>query len=198
MANVQDEIERVEEVLRQLKNKYDQFFAGIRKMPPTTERRKLDATIHEMGKENYRDNAKRFRFNTVLSRYNQYREMWSRKMREREEGPIEFKRRQVALNQPLPEKDETSAPLSRVTSAGADTYVKVQGGNGDGIEQILQRVRAEHEKLGKGANVNIEQLRQMVQKQAEQIRTKYNVVNVAFRVETVDGKVKLKAKPIQD
>jgi hypothetical protein len=197
MANTQDEIDRVEETLRQLKNKYDQFFASIRKMPPTTERHKLDAIIHEMGKENYRDNAKRFRFNTVLSRYNQYREMWSRKMRVREEGPIEFKRRQAALQEPLPEK-ESPAPPARVTSAGADSYVKVQGGNGDGIEQILERVRAEQEKLGKGASVNIEQLRQMVQKQAEQIRAKYNVVDVAFRVETVDGKVKLKAKPIQD
>jgi hypothetical protein len=38
----------------------------------------------------------------------------------------------------------------------------------------------------------------MVQKQAETVREKYHVNHVAFRVETVDGKVKLKAKPLQD
>ena len=38
----------------------------------------------------------------------------------------------------------------------------------------------------------------MVQKQSDMVREKYNVNTVAFRVETVDGKVKLKAKPLQD
>ena len=38
----------------------------------------------------------------------------------------------------------------------------------------------------------------MVQKQTEMVRERYKVDSVAFRVETVDGKVKLKAKPIQE
>ena len=44
----------------------------------------------------------------------------------------------------------------------------------------------------------LEQLAVMVQKQTEIVRDKYHVHTVAFRVETVDGKVKLKAKPLQD
>ncbi|MGZ4810549.1 MAG: MXAN_5187 C-terminal domain-containing protein [Thermoanaerobaculia bacterium] len=46
--------------------------------------------------------------------------------------------------------------------------------------------------------MSLEQLSQMVEKQSEVVRTKYNVNAVAFRVETVDGKVKLKAKPLQE
>jgi hypothetical protein len=38
----------------------------------------------------------------------------------------------------------------------------------------------------------------MVQKQSEIVRSKYRVNTVAFRVETIDGKVKLKAKPLQE
>ena len=52
--------------------------------------------------------------------------------------------------------------------------------------------------MGKINNVSVEQLAAMVQKQTELVRSKYNVNTVAFRVETVDGKVKLKAKPLQD
>jgi hypothetical protein len=44
----------------------------------------------------------------------------------------------------------------------------------------------------------MEQLAVMVQKQSETLREKYHVNSVAFRVETIDGKVKLKAKPLQD
>ena len=41
-----------------------------------------------------------------------------------------------------------------------------------------------------------DQLRQMVEKQSELVRSKYHVDVVGFRVDVVDGKVKLKAKPI--
>jgi len=38
----------------------------------------------------------------------------------------------------------------------------------------------------------------MVEKQSETVRERYNVDVVGFRVDVVDGKVKLKAKPIQE
>ena len=52
--------------------------------------------------------------------------------------------------------------------------------------------------MGKLPPITMEQLGQMVQKQSEVVRSKYHVNSVAFRVETVDGKVKLKAKPLQE
>jgi hypothetical protein len=197
---VDEDIDRLEDLLRQLKSKYDQFFSGTRKLPPQTERRALDNFVQDLSKDTIRDNAKRFRFNTLLSRYNQYREMWGRKMREREEGPLEYRRRVAAYSERPPEPAADNPPgQPRVTPPEADPYVRVaSAGNGADIEQLLERIRAEHAKLGKPAGMNLEQLRAIVQKQAAAIREKFNVVSVAFRVETVDGKVKLKAKPIQD
>ncbi|HSP17428.1 MAG TPA: MXAN_5187 C-terminal domain-containing protein [Thermoanaerobaculia bacterium] len=194
-----DELERLEEMIRVVKNKYDQFFAGIQKMPPMTERRGVDVFIHELNKQKMRDNAKRFRFNQLTSRYNQYREMWGRKMREREEGPLEFKRRQAALEAPLDEPPRSpSSAGPRVTSGASDAYVRVAAGtNGDAVRQLFEQIEKENSKLGKANNVTFEQLSAMVEKQSEMVRTRYNVNAVAFRVETVDGKVKLKAKPVQ-
>ncbi len=102
MIKQDDELDKLEEDIRKLKNKYDQFFAGIIKVPPSFERHQVEAYIHELNKQKMRDNARRFRFNTILSRYNQFREMWARKMREREEGPLDFRRRQAALSAPPP------------------------------------------------------------------------------------------------
>src|SRR6266550_3200244 len=92
-----DPLEKLEEDIRRLKNRYDQFFAGIQKAPPIQERRNIDVFIHDLSKQKVRDNTRRFRFNTLLTRYNQLRENWGRRMREREEGPLEFKRRQAAM-----------------------------------------------------------------------------------------------------
>jgi hypothetical protein len=198
-----DELDGFEESIRKLKNKYDQFFMGIQKVPPMQDRRNLENYIHELAKKKIRDNGRRFRYNQLLTRYNQLREMWARKMREREEGPMEFKRRQAALSAeparpaPPPEEPERRAP--RVTSAKGDPYVKLAPGtDAQEIERLYHDVEKEHLKLGRMPTITFDQLRSMVQKQSEVVRARYHVETVAFRVHVVDGKVKLKAKPIQE
>jgi hypothetical protein len=196
-----DPLEKLEEDIRRLKNRYDQFFSGIQKMPPLQERRNIDVFIHELSKEKIRDNSRRFRLNQLLSRYNQMREMWGRRMREREEGPLEFKRRQAAMSD---EPEVAAAPRPkpeppRVTSGKPDPYVRVTTkSNGEEVRKLYEQIEREHFKLGKLPPVTFDQLTQMVQKQTEIVRSKYQVKTVAFRVETIDGKVKLKAKPLQE
>lgn len=198
MIKQDDELDKLEEDIRRLKNKYDQFFTGIIKVPPSFERHQVESYVHEISKQKMRDNTRRFRFNTILSRFNQYREMWGRKMREREEGPLDFRRRQAAMAAPPPPPPPPN-PAARVTSEGADPYVKMTpGGNGEEIRRLYDEIEREHTKLGKPPNLTLEQLTKMIQQQSDLVRAKYKVKTVAFRVETVDGKVKLKAKPLQD
>ena len=108
MIKQDDELDKLEEDIRRLKNKYDQFFTGITKVPPSFERHQVEAFIHELNKQKMRDNTRRFRFNTILSRFNQFREMWGRKMREREEGPLDYRRRQAAMSAPHPSPPRTT------------------------------------------------------------------------------------------
>ena len=194
------ELDKLEEDIRKLKVKYEMFFMGSMKMPPQHERRLVEVYIHELGKQKMRENARRFRYNQLLSRYNQFREMWARKMREREEGPLDFRRRKAALDAPPSEAPPpTAARAPRVTSGKADSYVKLAAGsNGEAIRDLYNQIEKEHQKLGKAPNVTFEQLRSMVEKQSETVRERYNVDVVGFRVDVVDGKVKLKAKPIQE
>ena len=198
MIKQDTELDKLEEDIRKLKNKYDQFFAGFQRVPPTQERRNVETSIYEIGKIKMRDNTRRFRYNQLLSRYNQYRELWGRKMREREEGPMDFKRRSAALAAPMEKPAPPPATeRSRVTSESADPYVKMSAGsNGDEVRQLYNEIARENQKLGKSAGITIEQLQSMVQKQSDVVRQKYSVDVVAFRVDVVDGKVKLKAKPV--
>ena len=198
MIKQDDELDKLEEDIRILKNKYDQFFAGIIKVPPSFERHGVERYIHELNKQKIRDNSRRFRLSTLVSRYNQYREMWARRMREREEGPLDFRRRQALLEAPEP-APAAEPPRRPVTSAPPDPYVRMTpGANGEQIRQLHAEIERANAAMGKSNNVSVEQLAAMVQKQTDLVRSKYNVNTVAFRVETVDGKVKLKAKPLQD
>ena len=178
----------------------EEFFAGIQRVPPSQERRNVETSIYEIGKIKMRDNTRRFRYNQLLSRYNQYRELWGRRMREREEGPLDFKRRSAALaavgaEPPRPSRDSQTP---RVTSAASDPYVKMTAGaNGEEVRRLYDEIERENQKLGKPAGITMDQLQAMVQKQSDVVRQKYSVDVVAFRVDVVDGKVKLKAKPVQ-
>jgi hypothetical protein len=199
MIKQDEELDKLEEDIRKLKNKYDQFFTGITRMPPTHERHMIEVFIFELGKQKIRENARRFRYNQLLSRYNQYREMWARKMREREEGPLDFRRRRAALSEPA--RATAAPPHSRpaVTSAAADPYVRVTpGSNGEELRRLYGEIEKEHLKLGRMPTITYEQLSAMVKKQSDMMRERYHVDAVAFRVDVVDGKVKLKAKPIQE
>src|SRR5438067_2005187 len=146
MINQDEELDKLEEDIRKLKNKYDQFFMGIMRTPPTFERHNLEVFIYEMGKQKMRENARRFRYNQLLSRYNQYREMWARKVREREEGPLDFRRRLAALAEPAPTATPAS-PRSRppVTSGQVDPYVRVTpGSNGEELRKLYGEIEKEH------------------------------------------------------
>lgn len=201
MIKQDDELDKLEEDIRVVKNKYDQFFAGIQKVPPMQERRNIEVFIHELGKQKMRDNTRRFRFNQLLTRFNQYREMWARKMREREEGPLDFRRRRDALAEPAapPPVPQPRAATHPVTSPAPEPYVRMAAGtNGEEVKRLYEDIEREHLKLGKLPTITFDQLRQMVQKQSEMVRDRYHVNVVGFRVDVVDGKVKLKAKPIQE
>jgi len=199
-----EDISRFEEALRRLKIQYDIFFLGVRKLPPTEDRKRLDEFLRELtGKSRPRDNAMRFRLTTIVSRYNQFQELWNRQMREREEGPTDFRRRASALqsgNNGGP-REAVPAPTNggRVTSATPDPYVRVtRSAEGDALKTIHSQILEASKALGKSSALSLEQVAAMVQKQAQDLRDRFKVETIAFRVETVEGKVKLKARPVQE
>lgn len=197
MKYERDPLELLEESLNRLKAQYDLFFMGARKLPPMEDRRRLDARIHEMAKEKFRENGRRFRFNTIVSRYNQLKELWTRRMREREEGPTDYRRRAAALAaEPAP----PPPPELRETSRSPGSYVKVSG-NGhdtDAIRELYDRVVEANRALGVDTRMSMEQLTAVVSQQAQAIRDRYQAPAIAFRIDTSEGKVKLRAKPVNE
>jgi len=155
--------------------------------------------VHEMSRVRLRDIASRFRFNTLLGRYNQYRELWSRRAREREEGPTDFRRRSAALAAPAAEPESKQLEQRGVTSGRPDTYVRVtESLDTEALRELHAEITRAQNALGKGNAPTLEQLSSMVTRQIESLRARHGVATVDFRVETLDGKVKLKAKPIRD
>lgn len=194
----QDTLDLFDESLRKLKIQYDLFFSGVRKLPPSEERKRLNALVHELAKTRMRDNGTRFRFNTLLGKFNQFQELWGRKMREREEGPMDYRRRLAALTaEPAPAPHREPPPRETVTAGPDDSYVRVTGSTTeDAAKRLYEQIAQAQKTLGK-AGMSLGQIEQIVRSQSETLRSRYAVDEIGFRVEIVDGKVKLKAKPFQ-
>lgn len=196
----QEMISELEERLRRLKAHYDLFFAGIRPLPPTEDHKRFERTIREMSKGRMRDNAARFRFNNVVNKYTLYHEMWNRQMREREEGPLDYRRREAAMRlagKTVRHKAAAEMPPAPVTTESVNSYVRVTS-SGDDAEILALHARISAARKSVGASeLSLAQVSAMIDRQLDTIRSRYGAEAVDIRVEVVDGKVKLKAKPIQ-
>src|SRR6266568_3696492 len=78
--------EAFERSIRQIQIEWDKFFSGIEKKPPNDSKTRLEALIRRHANAEIRNNTERFRYQTLTARYNTLNELWSKKLRLREEG----------------------------------------------------------------------------------------------------------------
>ncbi|HEY2748082.1 MAG TPA: hypothetical protein VGL86_25840, partial [Polyangia bacterium] len=81
------------EVLKELENKverlkvlYEQYFMGIEKIEPQVARKEVTRTMLTLQQQYIRNTAMRFKFNTMLQKWQIYVTYWNRVLREIENG----------------------------------------------------------------------------------------------------------------
>lgn len=72
--------------LSRVKHLYEQWFQGIERIEPQIPRKQFDRTLHVLRKEQPRNTAMRFRFQTLIQRYTTLQTYWRRIARQIEEG----------------------------------------------------------------------------------------------------------------
>lgn len=80
----------IEERLDRVRALYEQYFCGIEKVEPQVPRKDLERRIFVLRKEQIRNTAMRFKFQTLVQRYNTLSQHWGRILRDIEAGT--FKR----------------------------------------------------------------------------------------------------------
>jgi len=83
---VDDQLTRLEDDIRRLKIEFDMFFNGASKKAPYDTKGRVDTTIKRIADDRTLTYAQRYRFNSLGSRYNCFRDLWRRTLQGREEG----------------------------------------------------------------------------------------------------------------
>jgi hypothetical protein len=195
---INDDLDILERQFRQLQIEWEKFFGGVEKKPPTDLRARVEALIKKYAYAEIRNNGERFRYQTLSSRYATFNELWNKRMRAIEEGrPMGIHgiyERRVAP----PPVYAPAAPAARPPGSGSgEVRVKDPGGDADAVRSLFDRFLEARKAAGEAAPVKFESFQKIISQQAARILSEKGAQAVDFRLETKDGKVSLKAKPVK-
>jgi len=167
----------LEHDLDRLKIDFDRYFNGALEIPPEDDRTAIRDAIRNLHAANTSSHADVFRLSSLEARFNSVSELANRRLRDLETGPR--KRVASSAEPPLPSArvgvalDENPAPEAAET-----------------LFNELYRMAERDPKT------DLETFRQYLASQVTRIRERTGCDKVEFRVASVDGKMKLKARPL--
>jgi hypothetical protein len=201
MATIDEDLGHLEKDIRQLKIEYDAFFGGGRKRPPTEIEWRCDLLLKRYsergGDMKY---GQRFRFNNLAQTYAKYKDIFRKRLAQREEGKIQrhfgaaAKAIEAERTKALP-VPTTGAPVAGTSDAQAFRVVCSEPEKEtEKVDQLYsaflqakQNAGEETSKLSKAG------FKEFVRKKTKDLQEKKNCRDVEYVVEVVDGQVKLKA-----
>ena len=81
ITEIDQQLSRLEDDIRKLKIDFDIYFNGSAKRPPLESRARLEAYIKRVSDNRSLTYAQRYYFNTLVSRFTSYRELWRRTLK---------------------------------------------------------------------------------------------------------------------
>jgi hypothetical protein len=81
VADMDQQLSRMEDDIRKLKIEFDIYFNGTTRRPPLEGRARLESFIKRIADNRNLTYAQRYYFNTLVSRFTAYRELWRRTLK---------------------------------------------------------------------------------------------------------------------
>ena len=180
---------QLEAEIRRLEAEFHMFFAGRLPRPPWETRARVAALVKKYDNSFIRNTADRFRFESLQNRHSKFLELWERQMTNRELGrPMVGGARAQAPPARSDPKD-ASEPGTTVVKFGTNSDPDAEGRR---VQELFERLAEAKKEVGE-APIALERLQALVKAQVEKFGADGS--QVAFRIETKDGKVSLTVKP---
>lgn len=97
-VNIDQQLAVLEEDIRRLKIEFDIFFNGGARRAPFDAKNRVETMIKRLGDERSLTFAQRYLYNSIVSRYTAFKELWRRTMQGREEGAARLRAAQNQEN----------------------------------------------------------------------------------------------------
>ena len=194
-----EDLDALERSIRQIQIEWDKFFGGIEKKPPNDMKTRLEALIRRHANAEIRNNTERFRYQTLTARYATLNELWSKKLRLREEGKAFGVHGLKAEALPPPPPPAPAGPKHAGAHGGRAEQFRVQNPERDAatVRSLYESFLEARSRNGENAPVKYESFQKLIGQQASRILSDKGGQAVEFRLEKKEGKVSLKAKVVK-
>jgi len=196
-----EDLDVLEKSIRQLQIEWEKFFSGLEKKAPTDLKGKVEALVRRYAYSEIRNNGERFRYQSLAARYHTFAELWAKRQRALEEGrPVGLHGTRVPPPPPPPPPPAAPTPAAAAAAraAGSNEY-RVAHPEKDtaAVRDLYQQFLEARRTTGETGAVKFESFQKLISQQATRILTEKGAKAVDFRLETRDGKVSLKARPVK-
>ncbi len=182
MATIDEELQILENKIRQVKLDYEQYFLGTRPREPVQLRADVQKQVLIHSNTPIQNTAARFRFNSINSRFQAFKRQWDATLRQIEAGT--YKRHLFKAK--LHERERGLG--AGAAGAGSSTPPAPTD------PEIFETYRDAAMACGQSVKgLTPEKLQSVIDRQGTALREKLGCDNVNFRVVVEGGKVKLKA-----
>lgn len=167
------ELDEIQQQMKELEIRYEQYFAGVERREPVMDRQNLHRKLRQYINRRIVWTDMKFRSQGLMSRFMSYSQYWDRILRLMDEG--KYHRHTSKLTPPARKEPQRTAKT--------DNEV-------DRLQRELTEARTA---CGlKGSAPSTEKIADFLDSQREKIRDRYGDREVAFSVETNDGKPRIK------
>jgi hypothetical protein len=185
--HVDEDLQVLDNKIKQLRNEYEQYFLGGRKREPQMLRQEVTKMVAYYANVPITNTGHRFRFNNLRARFFTLRRYWDLTLRKIDEGRYERHVFKANLRERDRGGERPEAKASGARAAGAES------------EDLFERYVSAREACGQGVGgLTREKLETLLAEQAAAIRSRFGCQEVRFRVVVEGGKAKVRAKPVKD
>jgi len=200
MATIDEELATLEKDIRQLKVEYDQYFGGGRKRPPTEIEWRIDMMIKRYSERGGELKfAQRFRFNNLSQTYAKYKDIFRKKVKQKEEGTIQrhfgAAAREIEASRT---KEKGAEEHAAAAAVGASMAFRMTCSEPERetekVDQLYQAFLQAKQTAGEATGkLSRSSFNEFVLKKTKELQKQKNCRDVEYVVEVVEGQVKLKA-----
>ncbi|MBN2360011.1 MAG: hypothetical protein JXR83_11205 [Deltaproteobacteria bacterium] len=211
MEDISKDVAALERQLYEVHKGFEQYFLGNERQWPEAEREALRKKINSLrDRARLISTANKFRLNTLHQRFISYDQMWTRTLKQIEEGTyhrdVMKAKRKAAKAQAeaaaAPPKVEQATPAAEAAPAKREAPKPRPAAGSpvgdDHLKRVFDTYVLARRRTGESTRVSLDSLSKQLQERAANIVAKHGCNSVEFKVVIKDGKALIKAQPKKD
>lgn len=195
----EQDLPQLEAFLRELSFKRDQFLIGQERTPPDELERKVNAIVRAYATRPIQNAALNFKYSALVARSNALRAVWTRRLREREEGRGLGNALARAAKSAQEEEQRQKVHRPTLGAARPGEFLSADPQHEQRrLQAFYEHYRRQREELGEPVGkLRAESFQKALAEKIAKIKQEQGCEAVVVRLVTDGGKTRLVAKPFR-